>query len=70
MIIHLGGISCSLPQGPTQESTERAAPTLLFGLAPDGVWLQPTSHLVAGKLLPYLFTFTQKLGGLFLWHFP
>jgi hypothetical protein len=40
--------------------TERAAPPLLFGLAPHGVCPAGTDYSARGALLPHLFTLTRK----------
>src|ERR1700694_4773208 len=40
--------------------TERAAPPLLFGLAPHGVCPAGTDYSARGALLPHLFTLTRN----------
>ena len=50
--------SSDLPESPT----ERAAPPLLFGLAPRGVYPARPDCSVRGALLPHLFTLTPLRG--------
>src|SRR5271155_5645847 len=42
-----------------ESRTERAAPPLLFGLAPHGVYPAGTDYSGRGALLPHLFTLTR-----------
>jgi len=57
-----------------ESRTERAAPPLLFGLAPRGVYPAGPDYSVRGALLPHLFTLTHRRNRrravYFLWHFP
>ena len=76
MAIYLGrrllDVSCSPPEGnggpgETVAAFENVA-SLLFGLAPSGVYLAKQVTLLAGELLPHRFTLTQfrrsETGGL------
>ena len=68
-VIDLGAASqqrsCSLPAG----QVERAVPSRLFGLAPDGVYHAADRYRQRGGLLPHRFTLAcasrEAIGGLF-----
>lgn len=64
-------VTCHLEQ-PTRKETEAdrlrslfRASSLLFGLAPDGVYQARPVTWPAGELLPHRFTLTPVWGGLF-----
>ena len=78
MIISLGrrlpGASSSLPERHSGRTNPRAANaprgrggevarTLIFGLAPGGVYRAGPVARVAGELLPHRFTLTAREGG-------
>ena len=74
MVIQLGRL---LPDASSDlpESIKAGNSTLLFGLAPGGVYQAIPVTRDTGELLPHLFTLTIKGLGLFmavcfLWHFP
>ena len=71
MVIYLGcqllNTSSSLPGGGRGElprDTTLCCISLLFGLAPSGVYLASQVALAAGELLPHRFTLTSFGGGL------
>ena len=76
-IIFLGPLSpkasSDLPSGKGRAAPFQAvclaAPASLFGLAPDGVYMDAFRCRKAGELLPRLFTLALA-GGCFLLHFP
>ncbi len=77
MAIPLGQASLPGSSDLPESRTERAAPPLLFGLAPHGVYLAGTDYSGRGALLPHLFTLTENTSleacataVYFLWHFP
>jgi hypothetical protein len=59
MAIHLGQASLPGSSNLPESRTERAAPPLLFGLAPHGVYPAGTDYSGRGALLPHLFTLTR-----------
>src|SRR5580658_5116020 len=72
MAIHLGQASLPGSSDLPESLTERAAPPLLFGLAPHGVYPAGTDYSGRGALLPHLFTLTpgtnskaRATGGIF-----
>jgi hypothetical protein len=72
MAIHLGQASLPGSSNLPESLTERAAPPLLFGLAPHGVYPAGTNYSGRGALLPHLFTLTpdtsskaRATGGIF-----
>jgi hypothetical protein len=72
MAIHLGQASLPGSSNLPESRTERAAPPLLFGLAPHGVYPAGTNYSGRGALLPHLFTLTpdtsskaRATGGIF-----
>ena len=62
MAILLGQASLPGSSNLPESRTERAAPPLLFGLAPHGVYLAGTDYSRRGALLPHLFTLTWNPG--------
>jgi hypothetical protein len=59
MAIPLGQTSLPGSSDLPESRTERAAPPLLFGLAPHGVYPAGTDYSGRGALLPHLFTLTR-----------
>src|SRR5262249_52812932 len=59
MAIPLGQASLPGSSDLPESRTERAAPPLLFGLAPHGVYPAGADYSVRGALLPHLFTLTR-----------
>jgi len=59
MAIHLGQTSLPGSSDLPESWTERAAPPLLFGLAPHGVYPAGADYSVRGALLPHHFTLTR-----------
>src|SRR5580693_92870 len=59
MAIPLGQASLPGSSDLPESRTERAAPPLLFGLAPHGVYPAGTDYSGRGALLPHLFTLTR-----------
>ena len=62
MAIHLGQASLPGSSDLPESLTERAAPPLLFGLAPHGVYPAGANYSGRGALLPHLFTLTPDTG--------
>src|SRR5580700_535837 len=62
MAIHLGQASLPGSSDLPESLTERAAPPLLFGLAPHGVYPAGANYSGRGALLPHLFTLTPYTG--------
>ena len=62
MAIHLGQAFLPGSSDLPESRTERAAPPLLFGLAPHGVYPAGADYSVRGALLPHLFTLTPDTG--------
>jgi hypothetical protein len=62
MAIHLGQASLPGSSDLPESLTERAAPPLLFGLAPHGVYPAGADYSGRGALLPHLFTLTPDTG--------
>ena len=59
MAIPLGQASLPGSSDLPESRTERAAPPLLFGLAPHGVYPAGADYSGRGALLPHLFTLTR-----------
>jgi hypothetical protein len=79
VIIPLGRLlptaSSCLPESyASADAAERATPSLLFGIAPDGVYPAGPVTRNRGELLPHHFTHTciadDTSAVCFLWHFP
>jgi len=62
MAIHLGQAFLPGSSDLPESRTERAAPPLLFGLAPHGVYPAGADYSDRGALLPHLFTLTPDPG--------
>ena len=70
-VIHLGHGLLHASSNLPEDIGRADRVILLFGFAPDGVYLACRVTTAAGGLLPHLFTLTPQMrGGLFLWHWP